>query len=71
MSDWKQTRSAPAPAEAHWTCPEGQEIMTKIHDEHGERNVQTMMRRGNLFYINVGQANEMYVYYTPTHWRPL
>lgn len=50
------------------TAPEGVEVQTKIDDENGERNVQPMMRRRNLWYINVGQPSEMYVYYSPTHW---
>lgn len=41
-------------------------VQTKIHDEHGERNVQVMTRRGRLWW-----SGEMYVYYEPTHWRPV
>lgn len=52
-------------------APDGELVETKIDDEHGERNVQTMTRRGRLWWINEGQANAMYVYYEPTHWRRL
>lgn len=48
------------------TCPEGQLVMTKIDDGDGERNEQKLLRSGNLFF-----AGDMYVYYRPTHWRPL
>lgn len=55
------------------TAPEGVEIETKIDDEHGERNVQTLVKSTRepgktrpLFWFPDGS---MYVYYTPTHWR--
>lgn len=41
-------------------------VETKIHDEHGERHVQTLCRRGRLW---CDPVNGTYVYYTPTHWR--
>lgn len=45
----------------------GIEVETKIDDEYGVRNVQTLKRQGNLwFYPDMS----MYVYYRPTHWRP-
>lgn len=43
--------------------PEGVEVLTKIDDSHGTRNIQALTRRGNLYF-----AGNMYVYYTPTHW---
>jgi len=46
------------------TAPEGVLILTKIDDANGVRNEQTMKRIGRLWY-----AGEMYVYYTPTHWK--
>lgn len=52
------------------TAPENQLVMTRLLDEFGERNIQTMTRRGRLWFINVGKPTEMYVYYTPTHWKP-
>lgn len=47
------------------TAPEGIEVETKIDDERGVRNVQTMTRSGNRWFI----SSSMYAYYTPTHWR--
>jgi len=65
MSEWRLISSA----------PEGVEVMTKIHDKDGERNVQSLVKRtripgetNSLFWTPDGS---MYVYYTPTHWRPL
>lgn len=48
------------------TAPEGVEVLTKIDGANGVRNVQTLVRRGNLWFFADGS---MYVYYTPTHWR--
>ncbi len=45
--------------------PEGKRVLTKIEDEHGERNVGVLVRRGRLWFLPDGS---MYVYYTPTHW---
>lgn len=42
-------------------------VNTKIDDRHGVRNETTLKRGGNLWFTPDG---EMYVYYTPTHWRP-
>ena len=53
------------------TAPENEIVMTKSDNWEGVGNEQPMMRRGRLWWINPGEANEMYVYYTPTHWRPL
>jgi len=62
-NDWQAIESA----------PEGVEIETKIDDEYGERNVQTLVKRTRepgrtrpMFWTPDGS---MYVYYTPTHWR--
>lgn len=56
----------------HWqlinSAPAGEDVWTKIDDKDGERNVQKMKRIGNLWYINHGEPNSMYVYYSPTHW---
>jgi hypothetical protein len=49
------------------TAPEGIAIMTKIDDECGMRNEQPLKRRGNLWFLT---DDSMYVYYTPTHWKP-
>lgn len=55
--DWKPTSEA----------PEGIVVETKIDDREGVRNVQTLKRRGRLWFVPDGST---YVYYTPTHWRP-
>lgn len=47
------------------TCPEGIEVMTKINDKDGERNIQSLVKKGNLFFF---PDMSMYVYYRPTHW---
>lgn len=49
------------------SAPENVPVLTKIYDERGERNEQPLKRQGRLFYVD----GSMYVYYTPTHWRPL
>lgn len=43
------------------------EVDTKIDDGRGVRNEQSMKLVGRLWYVPDGS---MYVYYTPTHWRP-
>lgn len=50
------------------TAPEGREVMTKVHDLNGERNVQTLIRKGRLWFH---PDMSMYVYYQPTHWETL
>lgn len=47
-------------------APVDEIVETKIDDEHGERNVQKLVRKGRLWWTPDGA---MYVYYTPTHWR--
>ncbi len=47
-------------------APEGVEVETKIDDADGCRNVQTLIRQGNLWWTS---DMKMYVYYRPTHWR--
>jgi len=44
---------------------EGYIVKTKIVDENGERNIQVLTRKGNLWWL---PDMSMYVYYTPTHW---
>lgn len=44
----------------------GMVVDTKIDDQNGVRNEQKLERNGNRWWLPVG---EMYVYYTPTHWR--
>lgn len=62
MSEWQEI-TADRP-------PSLMVVETKIDDEHGERNVQTLRRGagGGLWWF---PDNSMYVYYTPTHWRPV
>lgn len=43
-------------------------VETKIDDEKGVRNVQSLKRQGFLWFFPDGS---MYVYYVPTHWRPV
>lgn len=47
---------------------EGIPVKTKIDDENGVRNVQTLVRKGNFWFL---KDMYMYVYYKPTHWMPL
>jgi Protein of unknown function (DUF551) len=43
-------------------------VMTKIDDQDGCRNEQKLKRQGTLWFVSDGS---MYVYYRPTHWRPI
>lgn len=47
-------------------CPNGVLVSTKIDDRDGARNFAKLRRSNNLFWTERG---DMYVYYTPTHWR--
>lgn len=46
--------------------PEGEKVLTKIDDRQGVRNIISLTRRKNLYF-----SGEIYVYYTPTHWKRL
>lgn len=61
MRDWQ-----PVDDHDNWIAPEGVVLETKIDDADGVRNVQTLKRRGGLWWM---PDDSMYVYYTPTHWR--
>lgn len=50
------------------TMPTDTPVLTRIDDERGERNVTTLVRKGRLYFF---PDQAMYVYYQPTHWRPL
>ena len=50
-------------------APADEEVLTKIDDEHGERMLVRLTRRGSLWYTDPDPSKGMYVYYTPTHWR--
>ena len=56
-------------SEPNWkttdTAPEREVVLTKIDDERGVRNIQSLKRIGNLWFFPDGG---MYVYYRPTHW---
>lgn len=57
---WKRiTKDSPKP---------GVVVLTKLHDDYGERNVQDLKRQkiGRLWFFPDGS---MYVHYTPTHWQ--
>lgn len=58
MADWQSVE----------TAPNDVEVMTKIDDADGVRNEQTLKRSGNLWFVPDGS---MYVYYRPTHWKPV
>lgn len=59
MNEWK-------PIE---TAPDNVVVMTKRDDPWGgERNVQPLKKDRDLWWFEDGS---MYVYYSPTHWKPL
>jgi hypothetical protein len=43
-------------------------VNTRIDDGRGVRNEQPLKRSGRLWWTADGTV---YVYYTPTHWKPL
>lgn len=45
---------------------EGVVVETMISDHDGERNQAKLRRSGRLWFLPSG---DVYVYYTPTHWR--
>lgn len=47
---------------------EGRVVETIIMDQYGNRNQGKLMYRKNLWWLPTG---DMYVYYTPTHWREI
>jgi hypothetical protein len=60
MSDW--IPNAPT------TAPNGVVVETKIDDEHGVRNEIRLIKQNSLWFF---PDKSMYVYYAPTHWRPI
>lgn len=48
--------------------PEHQPVLTAICDAKGIRNEQVLVRNGRLWFL---RDLSMYVYYEPTHWKPL
>lgn len=59
-SQWTAIAAAPP--------PENKVVLTVISDAQGIRNEQPLKRQGRLWWLPDGS---MYVYYTPTHWKPL
>jgi hypothetical protein len=49
-------------------APEGVIVETKIHDDLGVRNVTPPKRQRRLWFF---PDSSMYVYYMPTHYRPV
>jgi hypothetical protein len=47
---------------------DGVVVETKLDDGHGARNEALLKREGSLWFF---PDDSMYVYYTPTHWRPV
>ncbi len=60
MAEWNETRLVKP--------EDGVVVETKVDDEHGCRNEQSLVKDGNLWFF---PDRSMYVYYRPTHWRPL
>lgn len=50
------------------TAPEGVAVDTRIDTGGHVRNEQVLIRRGGLWFL---PDMSMYVYYQPTHWRPI
>jgi hypothetical protein len=48
--------------------PVGVELETKIDDAKGCRNIATLKFHSNHWWF---PDMSMYVYYSPTHWRPI
>lgn len=46
---------------------EGRVVQTMIRDEKGERNQRPLVLKNRLWWH---PDMSMYVYYTPTHWKP-
>ena len=47
--------------------PKNEVVETKISDHKGDRNIQDLKLVNTLWFF---PDMSMYVYYTPTHWRP-
>lgn len=47
---------------------EGELVRTMIQNSKGIHNEAFLRRKGNLWFLSDGT---MYVYYTPTHWKPI
>ena len=60
MSQWIEI----IPTDKKTFPPENVEVLTKIHDKNGIRNVCILSYSNNVFW-----DGEIYIYYTPTHWQ--
>jgi len=60
MSDWIRC--------ANRRPDEGVVVETKIDDAQGVRNEQRLVRSRGMWFM---EDMVMYIYYNPTHWRPL
>lgn len=49
------------------TAPENKPVETAIIEDGSERLVQVLVRVKRLWFF---EDKTMYVYYSPTHWRP-
>ena len=58
MSNWQNVASNPPPQHVV--------LLTKISDQHGERNEARLILEGRLWFF---EDYSIYVYYTPTHWK--
>ena len=43
-------------------------VRTIVYDSNGIHNEALLWRKGNLWFL---PDRSMYVYYTPTHWKPI
>jgi hypothetical protein len=69
MTDQHSLTSDPAAWQPIATAPEGTAVDTCIDaGTPKQRNEQSLVRKGRLWFFT---DMSMYVYYTPTHWRPL
>ena len=48
--------------------PEGKVVLTKIDRGNTVTNEQKLIRNNRLYFF---EDMSMYVYYTPTHWKPM
>lgn len=60
MSQWIEI----IPTDKKTFPPEKVEVLTKMQDKNGIRNICILSYSNNLFW-----HENMYVYYTPTHWK--
>lgn len=59
MSEWINVNDLMPPRDV--------DLLTKIDDEKGQRNEAVLRFHSNLWWL---PDMSMYVYYSPTHWKP-